>query len=68
MEAHIIDNKVKIQTDHFYSYDHVHSVLDRKGDLLVEFLPQGSTINTGIYYNTLKKSASCDPEQATWHA
>jgi histone-lysine N-methyltransferase SETMAR len=28
---------------------------DRKGVLLVEFLHQGSTINTGIYCNTLKK-------------
>jgi histone-lysine N-methyltransferase SETMAR len=28
---------------------------DRKGILLVEFLPQGSTVNTGIYCHTLKK-------------
>jgi hypothetical protein len=27
----------------------------RKGVLLVEFLPQGSTINAGVYCNTLKK-------------
>jgi len=28
---------------------------DRKGVLLVDFLPQGSTINAGVYYNTLQK-------------
>jgi len=28
---------------------------DRKGVLLVDFLPQGSTINAGVYCNTLKK-------------
>jgi hypothetical protein len=28
---------------------------DRKGVLLVELLPQGSTINAGVYCNTLKK-------------
>jgi len=28
---------------------------DRKGILLVNFLPQGSTINAGVYCNTLKK-------------
>jgi len=27
----------------------------RKGVLLVDFLPQGSTINAGVYCNTLKK-------------
>jgi histone-lysine N-methyltransferase SETMAR len=28
---------------------------DREGVLLVEFLPQGSTINAGVYCDTLKK-------------
>jgi hypothetical protein len=28
---------------------------DRKGVLHVEFLPQGSKINAGVYCNTLKK-------------
>ena len=28
---------------------------DRKGVLLVDFLPQGSTINAGVYCGTLKK-------------
>ena len=28
---------------------------DRKGILLVDFLPQGSTINAGVYCDTLKK-------------
>jgi hypothetical protein len=28
---------------------------DRKGVLLVEFLPQGSTINAGVYCDTLKE-------------
>jgi histone-lysine N-methyltransferase SETMAR len=28
---------------------------DRKRILLVEFFPQGSTINTGVYYDKLKK-------------
>jgi histone-lysine N-methyltransferase SETMAR len=28
---------------------------DRKGVLLVEFLPQGSTISAGVYCDTLKK-------------
>jgi len=28
---------------------------DRKGILLVDFLPQGSTINAGVYCNTLQK-------------
>ena len=35
---------------------------DRKGVLLVDFLPQGSTINPGVYCDTLKKIASCDPQ------
>jgi hypothetical protein len=30
MEAHIITNKEKIQTDHFSLQDHVHSVLVQK--------------------------------------
>jgi hypothetical protein len=30
MEAHIIANKEKIQTDHFNLQDHVHSVLGQK--------------------------------------
>jgi histone-lysine N-methyltransferase SETMAR len=37
---------------------------DRKSILLVEFLPQGSTINARVYCDTLKK-LSCNPEQAT---
>jgi len=36
--------------------------LDRKGVLLVEFLPQGSTINVGVCCNTLHKFAMHDPE------
>jgi hypothetical protein len=28
---------------------------DRKGMLLVDFLPQGSTINAGVYCDTLTK-------------
>jgi hypothetical protein len=32
----------------------------------VEFLPQGSTINAGVYCDTLKKLL-CDQEQAMWH-
>jgi len=28
---------------------------DRKGVLLVDFVPQGSTINAGVYCDTLKK-------------
>jgi len=55
MEAHFIANKDEIQADHFNSKDHVHSVLGQKGDLLVDFLPQGSTINAGVYCDTLKK-------------
>jgi len=35
---------------------------DRKGILLVDFLPQGSAINAGVYCNTLKKIASRNPE------
>jgi hypothetical protein len=31
---------------------------DRKGILLVDFLPQGSTINAGVYCDTLKKLRS----------
>jgi hypothetical protein len=41
---------------------------DRKRVLLVEFLPQGSTINAGVYWDTLKEIASCDSERAMWHA
>jgi hypothetical protein len=55
MEAHIIANKGKIQADHFNSQEHVHSVLGQKtysAVLLVEFLPQGSTINAGVYCDT----------------
>jgi hypothetical protein len=48
VEAHIFANKEKIQTDHFNSQDHVQGVLDRKWVLLVEFLPQGSTINADV--------------------
>jgi hypothetical protein len=35
---------------------------DRKGVMLVNFLPQGSTINDGVYCDTLKKIASSNPE------
>jgi histone-lysine N-methyltransferase SETMAR len=31
---------------------------DRKGILLVDFLPQGSTINAGVYCDTVKKLCS----------
>jgi histone-lysine N-methyltransferase SETMAR len=55
MEAQIITNKEKIQTDHFNSQDHVHSVWDRRGVLLTEFLPQGSRIRADVYCDTLKK-------------
>jgi hypothetical protein len=55
MEAHIIANKEKNETDHFNLQDHVHGVLNRKGVLLVEFLPQGSTMNAGVYCGTLTK-------------
>jgi hypothetical protein len=40
---------------------------DKNGVLLVKFLPQGSTINAGVYCDTLKK-LSCDPEHAMWNA
>jgi hypothetical protein len=33
----------------------VHSVLGQKTRSAVEFLPQGSTINTGAYCDTFKK-------------
>jgi hypothetical protein len=37
----------------------IHTVLwDTKGILLVEFLPQGSTINAGVYFDTVKKLCS----------
>jgi hypothetical protein len=55
MEAQIIANKETIRTDHFKSEDHVHSVLGQKGFLLVEFSPQGSIINAGVYCDALKK-------------
>jgi hypothetical protein len=38
---------------------------DRKRVLLVEFLPQGSTINTGS--TATHEIASCNPEQTMWH-
>jgi hypothetical protein len=58
VEAHIIANKEKIQTDHFNSQDH-----GTENVLLMEFLPQSSTVNAGVFCDI----ASCDPEQATWH-
>jgi hypothetical protein len=39
----------------FQPQDHVHSVLGQKSILLVEFLPEGSTISAGVYCDTLKK-------------
>jgi hypothetical protein len=47
--------KTKFQTDHFNSQDHMHTVLEQKSVLLVKLLPQGSTINAGVYCDTLKK-------------
>jgi hypothetical protein len=57
MEAHIIANKEKIQTDISTPKIMCTVFWDRKGVLLVEFLPHGSTINAGVYCNTLKTSA-----------
>jgi histone-lysine N-methyltransferase SETMAR len=51
MEAQIIANKETIQADQ----DKRPVFWDKKGVLLVEFLPQGSTINAGVYCDTLKK-------------
>jgi hypothetical protein len=36
--------------------------------MYVELLPQGSTINTDVYCNTLKKLHLFDPEEAMWLA
>ena len=55
MEAHFIANKDEIQANHFNSEEHVHSVLGQKSVLLVDFLPQGSKINAGVYCDILKK-------------
>jgi hypothetical protein len=41
---------------------------DRNRILLVELLPEGSTINTGVYCNTLKKLNRFNPEEAIWRA
>jgi len=55
VEAHFIANKDEIQADHFNLEDHGHSVLGQKKNvLLVDFLPQDSTINAGVYCDTLK--------------
>jgi len=52
---HFIANKDEIQADHFNLEDHGHSVLGQKKNvLLVDFLPQDSTINAGVYCDTLK--------------
>ena len=51
MEAYFIANKDEIQADHFNSEDHVHNVLGQN----LDFLPQGSTINAGVYCDTLQK-------------
>jgi hypothetical protein len=54
MEAHMIANKKKFKQ--IISTRKIMCTVfwDRKSVLLVEFLPQGSTINTGVYCNTLK--------------
>jgi hypothetical protein len=52
---HINANKDISKTDHFNSKDDVHMFWDKRRFLLVEFLPQGSTINEGVYRDALKK-------------
>jgi hypothetical protein len=61
MEAHIIGNKEKFKQTNSTSKIMCTVFWGRKGVLLVEFLPQGLTINAGVYYDTLKKLR-------TWHA
>jgi hypothetical protein len=52
---HVFTNKEKIQTDHF-KFKFMSTVFwDTKRFLLLEFLPQVSTINIGVYCDTVEK-------------
>jgi hypothetical protein len=55
--AHFIAEKAQIQADHFNPQEYVHSFFfgNRQIVVLVEFLPQGTTINSTAYYETVKK-------------
>ena len=46
--------KGKVQADDFNKEEHVYCILGQSV-LLVEFLPQGTTINSAVYCETLKK-------------
>jgi hypothetical protein len=41
---------------------------DMKGVLLVDFMPQGTTITSEVYCETLKKTAKGHSEQKVWNA
>jgi transposase len=51
--AHIISNKEKFKQTISTRQIICTVFWDRKGVLLVEFLPQGSAINAGVYCDTL---------------
>jgi hypothetical protein len=53
VEAHVITNKEKLKQTISICKIICMMFSDRKCILLVEFLPQGSTINAGVYCGTL---------------
>jgi hypothetical protein len=55
VQAHFIAEKAQIQADNFNPQYHVHSFRYGQGVLLVEFLPQGTTINSTAYCEIMKK-------------
>jgi histone-lysine N-methyltransferase SETMAR len=62
MEAYIIAIKKKFKQTISTRKNMCTVFWDRKGVLLVEFLPQGSTINAGVYCNTHRaiQNKRCD--------
>ena len=52
LEAYRLAEKEKVQADDFNKEEHVYR---SQSVLLVEFLPQGTTINSAVYCETLKK-------------
>ena len=53
METHFIANKDKMQENSFYLKTMYSVFWHRQDILLVDFLPQGSTINTDVYCKKL---------------
>ena len=64
LEAYWLSEKEKVQADDFNKEDHVHRIL---GVLLVEFLPQGKTINCCLLWNA-EEAEACNSKQKARNA